>query len=243
VALRTADWPLALQLLKAGQAPENLPNLGFLWRELTEFAAGMQALEANDLAKAEESSARLDAELWRTSQRLKDADAEQSKEKKKTDDGAPKMQIMPDARPKPLVSNLSIMSLELRAGLLVAKKQIEEAKKLFAQAAREEKALGYREPPIYIRPVGETEGAALMAAKQWADAKEAYKRAVLERPRSGFPLYGMAMSSELGGDLKAAKAEYEEFAAAWKGADPELPQLAHARAYLAGHDSGSAPAR
>ena len=56
------------------------------------------------------------------------------------------------------------MSLELRAGLLMAKKLNEDAKKLYAQAAREEKALGYREPPAYIRPVGETEAAAFLAA-------------------------------------------------------------------------------
>lgn len=34
-----------------------------------------------------------------------------------------------------------------------------------ARAAKDEKALGYREPPIYIRPVGETEGAAMLSAQ------------------------------------------------------------------------------
>ena len=146
VALRTADWPQALQLLKTSEAPAaSLPNLGFLARQLTDFAAGMQALEAHDVEKAEELSARLDAELWRISQKLKDEDeargkkVEDEKEKKTADAGAPKLQRTPDALPKPLVSNLSIMSLELRAGLLVAKKQADEAKKLFAQAAQEEK--------------------------------------------------------------------------------------------------------
>ena len=239
VALRTADWAQALELLKASQPPVSLPNLVFLAQELTEFAAGMQALEARELTKAEESSTRLDAELWRISQGLKDADSEKAKEKKTDDDATPKMKIMPDALSKPLVSNLSIMSLELRAGLLIAKKQTQEAKKLFAQAAKEEKDLGYHEPPIYIRPVSETEAAALMAAEDWTDAKEAYKKALGERPRSGFPLYGIAITSERSGDASAAKIEYAEFVAAWKDADPELPQLAHARGYLAEGESGS----
>jgi tetratricopeptide (TPR) repeat protein len=241
VALRTADWTQTLELLKASDPPATVPNLGFLARQLTDFAAGMQALEAHDVARAEEASMRLDADLWRISQRLKDEEAAESKEKKKKgDEQTPKMKVMPDALPKPLVSNLSIMSLELRAGLLVAKKQIEEAKKLFAQAAQEEKDLGYREPPGYIRPVGETEAAALLAAVAWTDAKAAYQRALVERPRSGFPLYGIAMSSEQGGDMKAAAAEYAEFAAAWKDADPELPPLMHARAFLAEHGSAAA---
>jgi hypothetical protein len=240
VALRTADWAQALELLKASEPPAALPNLVFLARQLTDFAAGMQALEAHDVARAEESSTRLDAELWRISQRLKDEDAAKEKEKKKQDEDAPQLKLMPDALPKPLVNNLSIMSLELRAGILAAKKQTEEAKKLFAQAAQEEKELGYREPPSYIRPVGETEAASLLAAAAWKDAKAAYQKALVERPRSGFPLYGIAMSSEQAGDVKAATAEYAEFVAAWKDADAELPQLAHARAFLA--EQGSAAA-
>jgi len=171
---------------------------------------------------------------------VKDAEAQKEKEKDKADEGTPKLQLMPDAFSKPLVSNLSIMSLELRAGLLVEKKQIDEAKKLFAQAAREEKELGYREPPGYIRPVGETEAAALLEAEGFADAKAAYKKALVERPRSGFPLYGIAVSSERAGDVKAAAAGYAEFEAAWKNADAELPQLAHARAYLAEHQQVAA---
>jgi tetratricopeptide (TPR) repeat protein len=127
------------------------------------------------------------------------------------------------------------MSLELRGAVLTSKGKTEDAKKLFAQATQEEKALGYREPPIYIRPVGETEAAALMAVADWTDAKAAYQRALVERPRSGFPLYGVAMSSEQAGDIHAATAEYSDFLEAWKYADPELPQVAHARAFLAEH--------
>ena len=241
VAMRTADWAQALEFLKiGGEPPATQPNLAFLSRQLTDFATGMQAVEAHDLAKAEEASQRLDAELWRISQRLKDEDAARDKEKKKDDENAPKIKVMPDAWPKPLVSNLSIMSLELRASVLAAKNQIPDAKKLFAQAAQEEKDLGYREPPSYIRPVGETEAAALLGASAWTDARAAYQKALVERPKSGFPLYGIALSSEKAGDAKAAASEYVEFVAAWKGADSGLPQLAHAQAFLAEHGSAVA---
>ncbi len=244
VALRAADWAAALGLLKSGDPPPALPNLQFLARQLTQFAVGMQALEEHDLPRAEAASAEFDAELWRLSNRLKDeADAqanEKDKDTKTADKAPPKLQVMPDALPKPLLNNLSILSLELRGGLFMAKKLTGDAKKLYAQAAREEKALGYREPPAYIRPVGETEAAAFMAASDWTDAKAAYREALVERPRSGFPLYGMAMASELAGDIKAATAGYEDFLAAWKSADSGLPQLAHARSYLASHNGVAA---
>jgi hypothetical protein len=240
VALRTGDWGLTLELLKENGLPAGLTYLKFLAEQLTNFAAGMQALESHDLAKAQEASQRLDAELWRTSQGLKDTEAAKGEQKKPEDTGPPKLQVMPDALPKPLVANLSIMSLELRAGLLAAKKQTSEAKEVFAQAAQEEKALGYREPPGYIRPVAEAEATALMAAGDWGDAKAAYLKALVERPKSGFPLYGIAMSSERAGDANSATAEYLEFVAAWKNADSDLAQLAHARGYLAEHQASVA---
>jgi tetratricopeptide (TPR) repeat protein len=244
VALRAADWTTALALLKSSDPPSALPNLQFLARQLTQFALGMQALEEHDLSRAEAASAQFDAELWRISNRLKDeADAkatEKDKDKKTADAAPPKLQVMPDALPKPLVNNLSIMSLELRAGLLMAKKLNDDSKKLYAQAAQEEKALGYREPPAYIRPVGETEAAAFMADSDWSEAKAAYREALVERPRSGFPLYGIAMASEQAGDITLAMAGYADFLAAWKSADSDLPQLAHARAYVASHNGVTA---
>jgi tetratricopeptide (TPR) repeat protein len=145
--------------------------------------------------------------------------------------------VMPDALPDPLVSDLSIMSLELRAGLLLAKKLNDDAKKLYAQAAQEEKALGYREPPAYIRPVGETEAAAFLSVSDWTDAKAAYQEALVERPHSGFPLYGIAMASEQAGEITAAAAGYAEFLAAWRSADSDLLQVAHARSYLDSHSA------
>ncbi len=244
VALRAADWTTALDLLKSSDPAPTLPNLEFLERQLTQFAMGMQALEAHDMPRAETASAQFDAELWRLSNRLKDEEDAKSKEKDKdkklSDATPPKLKLMPDAFPKPLVNNLSIMSLELRAGLLMAKKQNAEAKKLYAQAAQEEKALGYREPPAFIRPVGETEAAAFMAAADWTAAKAAYQEALVERPRSGFPLYGIALASEQSGDTKAAATEYTDFLSAWKSADPNLPQIAHARDYLASHGTAVA---
>ena len=141
VALRSADWASVLALLKTSDLPATLPNLQFLARQLTQFALGMQALEARDLSRAEEASTEFDAGLWRISQRLKDEEdakaneKEKEKDKKKPDVAPPKLQVMPNAMPKPLVNN-HLSSLNW-CRLLVAKKQTEE-RKTYAQAAREE---------------------------------------------------------------------------------------------------------
>jgi tetratricopeptide (TPR) repeat protein len=245
VALRAGDWSGALELLKASATPPApLSNLAFLQRALTDFTSGMQALDADEITHAEESSQRLDSELWRISSRIsseeKATEDAKSKDKKSKDTGVPTMQLMPDANAKQLINNVSIMSLELRAGLLMANKQIEEAKKLYKQAARVEKELGYREPPGYIRPVAETEAAAMLKAAAWTDAKTAYEKALVDRPKSGFALYGVALSSERSGDLKSASTQYTEFVATWKDADQTLPQLTHARAFLAEHGTTAA---
>ncbi len=244
VALRSADWSAALTLLQSSNPPTTLPNLQFLDRQLTQFSLGMQGLDAHDLPAAEAALAQFDAELQRMSDRLK-ADEEKTKSKEKHKEkktavaGPPKLQLMPDAFAKPLVKSLSIMSLELRAGIFLDKKQNAEATKLYVQAAKEEKELGYHEPPAFVRPVAETEAAAFMAASDWTAAKAAYQAALVERPHSGFPLYGIAAASEKAGDTSSATNEYAEFLAAWKSADADLPQVAHARDYVAFHGTAA----
>jgi tetratricopeptide (TPR) repeat protein len=230
VALRTGDWAGVLKMLEGAKPDAKLENLNFLAGGLKEFSTGMQAVEANDVATAQAASLRLDAELWRMSQKIKDAP------KKKLEPPATPVMVavMPDALAGPLLSNLSVMSLELRGSILVQQKQLAEAKVLFDQAALEEKKLGYREPPSFIRPVGETEGIALLHAKDYAGAHKAYEAALVERPKSGFPLFGMAQSSEMAGDASTAHEEYAKFVEAWRNGDPGALELAHAREYLMG---------
>lgn len=235
VALRTAEWARVLELLKASPPPADRPNLDFLARQLTGFAAGMQAIEAHDLPRAEELSSQFDAELQRMSEQVEGSQGMQAVATKNAPSGPPKLPVLPDALAQPLLSSLSVMSLELRASLLALERKSDEAKNLFRKAAQAEKDLGYREPPSYIRPVGETEGAAMMAIGEWADARAAFQSALGERPRSGLALYGIAMSSEASGDSTAAAKEYTDFLVAWKDADSNLRQLEHARSYLTGH--------
>jgi tetratricopeptide (TPR) repeat protein len=236
IALRTGDWETVLRMVKDSRPDAKLENLTFLAGQLKEFAAGMHAAEAGDVAVAQTASQNLDAELWRISQRVHDEPAQ-----KKPSLTAPAMAVvMPDAKAAPLLSNLSVMSLELRATILAAQKHLAEAKTLFEQAAHEEKNIGYREPPAYVRPVGETEGAALLRAGDAAGAHTAYTAALKERPNSGFSLYGMAQASEAGGNTTVAREEYAKFLTAWKNSDANRIELAHARAYVSAQNTVAA---
>jgi tetratricopeptide (TPR) repeat protein len=229
VALRTGDWSTILRMAGGSKLDAKLENLSLLAGELKEFAAGMQAAQRDDIVSAQAASERLDADLWRQSQRLHDAPPE-----KKAAVTAPAMAVvMPDAQAAPLLNNLSVMSLELRAAILAAEKRVPQAKILFEQAAQEEKKLGYREPPAFIQPVGEAEGEVLLRAGDAADAHTAYAAALKDRPNSGFGLYGMAQASEAAGNAAKAREEYAQFLAAWKNGDESRPELVHARAYLA----------
>jgi tetratricopeptide (TPR) repeat protein len=229
VAMRTGDWAHVLVLLQSAKTEEKLENLSFLAGQLKQFAAGMQAAQTGDLTTAQTSSTALDVELWRMSQRIKD-----TPKKKPSSPTLPVMAtVMPDAQAAPLLASLSIMSLELRATILAGQKHLPESKKLFDQAMLEEGALGYREPPTYIRPVGETAGFVYLQAGDFADAHASYAAALKERPKSGFGFYGMARSSEAAGNTIVARGEYAQFLEAWKNGDPSNPEFAHAQHYMA----------
>jgi len=242
VALRIGDWDAVLTML--GQVSldgDKTVNLRALTVELTDYAKGMKALDDNDLAAAEAASQRMDAGLWRVQQRQKEEAAAKAKEKEeqknkpdKKNDEPPTMPVNPDALGEPLMKSLSIQSLELRAGILAAKGKLDEAKKMYVEAAREEKKLGYHEPPMYIRPVGETEAAALLKAGDYEGAKSAFEAALKERPQSGFGLYGLARVKELSGDPTGAREAYAAFLKAWPAADAGLPEMTHARKVVNG---------
>ncbi len=230
-ALRVGDWDAVVRLIDAASVPDGdrTVHLRLLTASLRDYAVGMRALAAGDVEAARMASARLDAALWREEQdraavTKKDGPTPDAKK-----DAPPMNMVMPDAEASSLVSSLKVASLELRAGLLVADGRLPDGKALYARATADEKKLGYHEPPIYVRPVGETEAEALLRAKDYAGARAAYEEALEERPKSGFGLYGLAHVAEMQGDLAGAQAGYQTFLHAWDRADLALPEVVHAR--------------
>jgi hypothetical protein len=230
-ALRTADWRSVVDLVKAANVSQNMPHMEFLAGGLSEFALGMQSVEAHEPDVAERHSVLLDSSLWRMSQLIKDQEAKEKKAPAPTGNQS----MSPDPLPQPLLKMLSIMSLELRASMLATQDNVPEAEKLFAAARREEKELGYHEPPFYIRPVAESEAAAMMTAGKWPEAEAAFQKALVERPNSGFALYGLGQVREKMRDAGATSAAYRQFLSAWKTADPGLPEIQHAQQWMSQH--------
>jgi tetratricopeptide (TPR) repeat protein len=239
VALRVGDWGGVLAMLEG--APVKAGNLAFLAGELKEYALGMEALDAGKVADAEAASARLDAGLDAMKKKVdaKDAAKDKSKDDRAKGSAAPQVPVMPDAEAAPLVKEFTIASLELRGGIAIAKSKGEDGKKLFVDAAKKEKDLGYREPPFYIRPVGETEGLFLLKARDFAGAKAGFEAGLADRPASGFELYGLARVKEMSGDVTGAKAGYAAFLTAWPRADEGLPEVVHAKAVVSGGAVGA----
>jgi tetratricopeptide (TPR) repeat protein len=237
IALRTGDWPQVEALAKAANPPANLPNLKLLADALVDFAEGMQSIESNHVEEASAESSQLDAQLWRLSQQV---DEQTAADKKKPADPTasttPKNQAQPiDATLPAMVKNLAILSLELRASILIRSGKLSEAEALFAQARREETDLGYHEPPAFIRPVAEQEADLLVAAHKNAEAEKAWKQALEDRPNSGFPLYGLALLAETSGNTEKTQQAYTTFLDAWKQADPTRPEIQHAQQWLVAH--------
>jgi tetratricopeptide (TPR) repeat protein len=235
VALRMGDWNGVVKLLDAGRIPEqeSSKNLRALDAALHSYASGMAALDQSDLAAAKRASDAMDAGLWRAESVQGDSMKEEDSATKDANATKPAaMPVMPDADAEPMLKAMRIASLELRGSILLKEKNRADGKKLFDEASRQEKALGYREPPGYVRPVVETEGDLLLKDGDYAGAQTAFRAALVERPNSGFGLYGLARAEDLGGDKAAAKRDYEAFLKAWKAADPALPQLAEARKAL-----------
>jgi tetratricopeptide (TPR) repeat protein len=173
----------------------------------------MQSLEKGDLERAARDSDQLDALLWRTSQR----------EPSDQDKG---MQ-------KNVQRILAVASLDLRGNLASFGGHYDRAVALLNDAVKKEQDIGYSEPPQYSRPALESLGYAYIRARKWEDSRAAFEKALAERPKSGFALYGIAYSYEQQGELEKAATAYCAFLEAWKNADTDLPQIQSARAFVA----------
>ena len=203
-----------------------VPDAGLsLWARgyrdgLIRYARGMRAVEDNRLNDAEQDSNLLDALLWRLSQEdLKDRD-------KSARDRVTKL--------------LGTASLELRGDLASAEGDLDTGRKLLERADKREKELGYSEPPQYSRPALEVLGMACIKAGKFDDARQAFQKALAQRPRSGWALYGVALAWDKQGEKEKAASAYREFLEAWSNADPDLPQVKTAQAYVKAEPSAKA---
>jgi tetratricopeptide (TPR) repeat protein len=170
------------------------------------YVQGMQAVTKKNFDAAERYSDALDAIAWRLSAGKPD-----------------------DAKRALLILDTS--SLDLRGNLRAAQGRFDESIDLLKKAVENEAVVGYNEPPQYARPELEALGDAYIRAGKYEDARDAFRRELKVRPKSGHDLYGIAQSYEAEGKRDEAAKAYAEFLDAWKSADSGLPTVQHARMY------------
>jgi tetratricopeptide (TPR) repeat protein len=222
VLLRAGAWTSAAERLERGSQDASLKNLEELRVSMLDYVRGMEALDRGDVKSAAAKSDALDAAV-----KQKPEDAHEMP-------GMQAMSMSKDAMAKPVYSYLDVAAMELRGSVLLAQGQAEQSGAMFAKAAEAERDLGYREPPFYIRPVEEARGDALLRAKRFDEAKQAYEAALKQRPESGFALYGVAQADAGAKRTVEATRDYAHLLNAWANADADLPQLQAARAWMAG---------
>jgi tetratricopeptide (TPR) repeat protein len=214
LAIRFDDWDAAIaHPLEFGVPDNKLSVWARDYRDgLLAYARGMKAAQSAQAAEAEQQSVALDALLWRL-----------SKAEVKEDDKSSRDRVL---------KLLGTASLELRGEISATKGDVENARKLLEQASKDETEIGYSEPPQYSRPPLEMLGEVLIQAGKFADAREAYAKELVERPHSGFALYGIATAWQKEGKHDQAAKAYREFLDAWGHADADLTQLKTAQAFL-----------
>jgi tetratricopeptide (TPR) repeat protein len=214
LAIRFADWDSAIRHpLQFGVPDSKLSVWARSYRDgLLAYATGMKAAGSGQLEEAERQSGFLDALLWRLSKEEVDDENKSGRDR--------------------VLKLLGTASLELRGETEIRKGSFDEGRKLLERASKEEKDLGYSEPPQYSRPPLEVLGEALIRAGKYDEARDAYQKDLVERPHSGFALYGIAAAWEKQGKQAEAAKAYRQFLDAWSHADADLSQIKTARAYV-----------
>ena len=119
-------------------------------------------------------------------------------------------------------SVLTIADKMLAGEIAVAGKQMEEAIRLFEDAAKTEDTLHYDEPPDWLIPVRHTLGAVLLQAGHAKQAEKVYREDLERNPNNGWSLYGLSEAlRRQGRKTEAAEAE-QAFKKSWEHADVKI---------------------
>lgn len=111
------------------------------------------------------------------------------------------------------------------AGLVARGKQAQAAGRhaaaidLFERAEAIEATIPYSEPAYWYYPVAQSRGAALYQAGRYADARDAFMKALFAAPNDGWALWGLAQTQRKLGNRLEAKAAEVALARVWQG-DP-----------------------
>ena len=124
-----------------------------------------------------------------------------------TDQGVPARQL------------LQLAETVARGRYALASGRYDEAIRFYREAAVQEEKIPYMEPPFWYYPVHQSLGAALFKAGKYAEAREAFTKALTQSPNNGWVLYGLAETNRATGLKAEAAAADTALRKAWAG-DP-----------------------
>lgn len=117
---------------------------------------------------------------------------------------------------------LSIATLALEGEVALRTGKYDEAIARFTQAARQEDALQYIEPPDWYYPIRHSLGRAYLAAARPADAERVYREDLKRFPDNGWSLFGLEQALRAQGKTAEADAVARSFKLAWSESDVTL---------------------
>jgi tetratricopeptide (TPR) repeat protein len=89
---------------------------------------------------------------------------------------------------------LSLAEAVARGRLAQAEGQFDEAARRYREAIVAEAKIPYQEPSYWHYPVSQSLGVVLFQAGRYEEASQAFRTALLQTPRNGWVLYGLAQS-------------------------------------------------
>jgi tetratricopeptide (TPR) repeat protein len=122
----------------------------------------------------------------------------------------------------PAPSIMQIASNVLAGEIAAQRGNHQEAITRLKEAAKQEDALTYGEPPDWPVPVRHNLGAVLLKAKRPAEAEAAYREDLKRFPENGWALHGLAESLRAQGKTAEAQEVQARLTKAWEGADVRL---------------------
>jgi tetratricopeptide (TPR) repeat protein len=95
------------------------------------------------------------------------------------------------------------------------------------------------QPPYPVIPARELLGTLLLELNRPADAQEQFLETLKRTPGRPKAIYGLAQAARATGDNATARQRYQEFLRIWKDADPDRPEIAAAKQFLAKEATGT----
>jgi tetratricopeptide (TPR) repeat protein len=106
-------------------------------------------------------------------------------------------------------------------------------KRLKEAVAIEDSIDDLSQPPYPVIPATELSGNLLLDLNRPTEAVLYFRKTLLRTPNRPKAIFGLARAAQALGDNATARERYQEFLSIWKDADPDRPEIATAKEFLA----------